>query len=232
MKKSGEWTVLKSEKNMLKFTEKFSIGSKHWQHEFVDYILSLTKNNRTFIDAGANYGFVTTAVADHFNHVHSFELIPETYECLNINVQNYSNVKTYNFGLGDKDAVVWARRKKRTAGHSQIINNKDWLNYIEKHNQFPKPHLYDIYKLPIKPLDSFKITDVDLIKIDVEGYEEYVLQGAVETLTNSKPVIALEICRPTRSAVERGFTDCIDFLDKLGYKLINQIGQDYFFIPR
>ena len=52
-------------------------------------------------------------------------------------------------------------------------------------------------KIPVKTIDSFGWTDVDLIKIDVEGYEMKVLEGAEETLTNTN-LLMIELNNNTK----------------------------------
>ncbi len=59
-----------------------------------------------------------------------------------------------------------------------------------EHNDFEQSH--DI-KVKLTTLDSFKYTDVSLIKIDVEGHETAVLQGAEQTILMSKPALLIEI---------------------------------------
>jgi FkbM family methyltransferase len=49
------------------------------------------------------------------------------------------------------------------------------------------------YDVELRTLDSYDFTDVTFVKIDVEGHEESVLAGAIETLKRSKPVLLIEI---------------------------------------
>ena len=45
---------------------------------------------------------------------------------------------------------------------------------------------------PIITIDSLNLSDVDLIHLDLEGYELFALQGAIETIKRYKPLIVLE----------------------------------------
>jgi FkbM family methyltransferase len=47
--------------------------------------------------------------------------------------------------------------------------------------------------VPLQTLDSYQFEDVQLIKIDVEGHEYSVIEGAVSTITSSKPALLVEI---------------------------------------
>ena len=48
-------------------------------------------------------------------------------------------------------------------------------------------------KVEVRTLDSFGFTDVDLIKIDVEGHEYSVLEGSLLTIQRCKPILLIEI---------------------------------------
>ena len=53
----------------------------------------------------------------------------------------------------------------------------------------------------LKPLDDYNFTDVDIIKIDVEGHEHSVLLGAKQTILQNKPLIQIEIQTKQKYAV-------------------------------
>jgi hypothetical protein len=67
---------------------------------------------------------------------------------------------------------------------------------------------------PMKTLDSFNLTNVGFVKIDVEGHEEAVLHGGRETLNREKPNLMIEIEeRHAPGSLNRVST----FLGNLGY---------------
>ena len=77
----------------------------------------------------------------------------------------------------------------------------------------------------IKKLDSFNYNNIGFIKIDVEGYEPRVLQGAKETVERCNPVICCEINRTDNNSQE--------ILESWGYKLmeVDKLqGHDYIFV--
>jgi len=84
----------------------------------------------------------------------------------------------------------------------------------------------DLDKVELKKLDDYELTDVDFIKIDVEGYENQVVLGAKETLLRNKPIIIVE---------QKGFSDrfnetqfeAVDTLKSYGAKVIDQVVKDY-----
>lgn len=130
------------------------------------------------IDIGANIGTVTIpmAILANSGSVLSFEANPKTYRVLQKNVQlnNLSNVHIYNYALGDTAKLVHFSDKKN-----------DDMNHVQKSNDLTG------IKVSMKPLDSFteNIEKVDILKIDVEGYEKYVLLGAIKTLKKTSWII-------------------------------------------
>ena len=84
-----------------------------------------------------------------------------------------ARVNVYNVGLGNKKENV-KMRHYTNSGHTQIS---------EKGNELVK----------IKTLDSYNYDAVDIIKMDVEGYELFVLEGAKQTIERCRPVIQLEV---------------------------------------
>lgn len=79
---------------------------------------------------------------------------------------------------------------------------------------------YTNTKVPITTLDSYNLPRIDLLKIDVEGYEIHVLKGAEETLLRCKPVVIFEekndIYEPRMFIESLGFI----FQEKVGSECI------------
>ena len=77
----------------------------------------------------------------------------------------------------------------------------------------------------IYSLDWFQFNQVGLLKFDVEGYELFALQGAVETIETWKPVVIIEVNGlHQRYAVKDGAAEL--WLIQRGYKLREHIGRD------
>lgn len=66
-------------------------------------------------------------------------------------------------------------------------------------------------------IDSFSYDKVDLLKIDVDGYDFKVLQGAEETIKKHRPKIYIELCQYTLSEQENSLKDVFEFLGNFGY---------------
>ena len=90
-----------------------------------------------------------------------------------------------------------------------------------------KSHLKTLIKeeILIKKLDDLQL-EVDLIKIDTQGFEFPVLQGAIKTIVRCKPVIILEI------EVKKQFNILSSFLTNLGYVLATSVNKDKIWIHK
>jgi hypothetical protein len=78
--------------------------------------------------------------------------------------------------------------------------------------------------VPILKIDDIQFDNLDLIHLDIEGYELYALKGGIETIKKYKPVIVLEVCDNGHS--ERfSYTkdDLEEFLKSLGYTFIKNL---------
>ena len=124
------------------------------------------------IDIGSNVGMWTRELAQKFEQVYCFEPNPNFIECFNKNITE-SNVKLFELGLSNKEHTA-----------SQEFNSTQMTNTPGN--------------IQCRTLDSFNLNDIDFIKIDVDGFEIEVLEGAVETITRNKPVINIEMKRLKR----------------------------------
>ena len=162
--------------------------------------IEATKQKRVAIDIGANLGMMSARMVKDFEFVHAFE--PLFGEHLRKNV-HADNIKTYDYAVGDKPDTVTMRIGVYHSGGSNIISNES-----KDSNQ--------VYKdVQVVTIDQYELNNVDFIKIDVEGYEWYVLQGCKNTIDKNKPVLLVEVKKdnPNRN-------DIFKFMKDFGYKFI------------
>ncbi len=151
------------------------IEPNYW-NEQDEFFNSYVKKNDTVIDVGANIGTITLTCATKTGEggkVYSIEPNPVVFRYLqsNIRLNNINNVKTYNNAIGNKKGTV-DFSVIRSDGQSKIIE-KDFVND-------PIIQQGKIIKVPIISIDELKLqeSEFSLLKIDVEGYEKFVLLGA------------------------------------------------------
>lgn len=170
---------------------------------------------KDIIDIGAHIGMYTTAFGPKVNRIHSFECSPKSfnYLCANLLLHDLSyKVNKYNVALSDKEGVTkyYIRDPNDGGGNGISGFQKDILN---------KTPSIDV---PTKTLDSFGLTNINFIKIDVEGHEEFVLRGATKTLEeNNYPKILFESWpeRQTDVPAAELRANLFDFLKSLNYTI-------------
>ena len=90
--------------------------------------------------------------------------------------------------------------------------------------------------VPVNTLDSFELTDINFIKIDVEGHEQQVLEGSIKTITeNDYPKILFESWdehheKEGHPSIQIQ-TDLFDFIKSLEYKIV-KVGLDMYVAER
>ena len=161
------------------FYEKFLLDNTLF---FFDVLKENTKN-WVFIDIGANIGNHSIYFADHVKEVHAFEPNPTVFRILKINSEYKKNINCYNYGLGE------------TKGKYQLNIDQDNLgaSFVDIDNK-NKDNSQESISINIDKLDNIleNFNHADLIKIDVEGFEENVLKGGKNFIKKFQPIILFE----------------------------------------
>ena len=184
--------------------------------EFINQKLPDAKNS-TVLDIGANIGNHSIFFAKMFKKVYAFEPNPVTYEVLKINcnfISETKNVEPFNFGLSNINGTLPFLINHSNIGGSAIANNEETSE--------------NIIDVSVKKLDDLTImnnTTIALIKLDVEGHELKVLQGAKNTLSKNKPAILFE---QQASDIVDGSSEVVKLLGKLGYDFFT-IKKNFYF---
>ena len=163
---------------------------------FIDYIedikkisansnlkINLSKKPIIF-DIGSNIGNSAIILKSNFKNseIHCFEPIKKTFEILKKNLSNYADLKLNNFALGPK---LSSEQYMHTFKHSNLISNFHETTQLTVNNAN-----MDIEKVKSINLDQYcinnKIEVIDILRIDVNGYEISVLEGAKYLLKNQK----------------------------------------------
>lgn len=232
------------EKYLLKRRLKRAI-KKNYEKE-LSVIERFADKSKDAIDIGVYRGVYSYKLAQNYNFVHSFEANPLLYPYLDRNLNKIiKNIKIYNLALSNLNGETSLRLPLRS--HSIFNDNIEELYQlgaasIHSKNQFDK---FKEIVVKMKKLDDIKIKNkIGFIKIDVEGHESEVIEGAINTIIANKPVLLVEIeQRHTKKPVEK----CISFINKIGYKsfflknkkLIStdtlndkKLENNYFFLPK
>ena len=197
-----------------------------YEDKQIKYLCKIFKENKInyFFDVGANCGIYSLIISKLFpkTSILSFEPVKYTFQKLEKNFSLNSqlkNVKKYNHGLSNKNSKLKMRalikKKFIQSGGYSVITSKDNLKNF--HTEFA------IFK---KADDKFKYKKkIICLKIDVEGHEIFVLNGLNKIFKNNKIFLQIEI-------FPNNFTKVNKRLNKFGFKKINKIDSDYYYVNK
>ena len=163
------------------------------------------------VDVGCRDGEFTRYLTWGFNYVYCYDYRARVQFPMNINL---SKVSHYRCAIGKK--ITLEQASGRGNLRNKVIDPK-WINKRS---------------VRVLPLDYFELKDINLIKIDVDGMDKEVVEGAVETIKKCKPVIIIE-----EVIMDDGIINHtgVEFIKSLGYKTIHiressSIHKDYILI--
>ena len=133
-------------------------------------------------DVGANIGEWSRLLLSRFNQndvirIYAFEIVPETFSNLQINISGYTNIRAINIGLSDKSEEL-----KINIGNNSVTATACKIDGMPFHNQFYKNVIVCKTMTGIQFLQENNISHIDFLKIDVEGMDLKVIKGFADDL--------------------------------------------------
>lgn len=177
----------------------------HWEPATARILESMAYG--TVLDVGANIGMTTLLHSQLADEVHAFEPSPTTFALLEENVAAAAcdNVMLHNFGLG------------QASGAFELTYSSDNRSGAYVSDKVKASEGHTVETIRIETMDGFVQTggarSVDVIKVDVEGFELNVLRGGADTLARHRPAVVLEMNHWCLNAFQR--ISIPDFLDVL-----------------
>jgi FkbM family methyltransferase len=181
--------------NYLYFLSIFKVYTSKYNKmdEEFHFFLSLLNENSVVLDIGANVGVTTILLANKLKSgfVYSFEPVSVNYHAMEraVSMFKVKNVKLFNTALGNKIEDAKMRmpicKSVKMPGYSHVIE--------QDNIDLGKSLIFDV---EIKVLDCIKeIADskIDAMKIDVEGYERFVIEGSMNLIRKNRPIIYCEL---------------------------------------
>lgn len=185
----------------------------------------LCREGDVVMDIGANVGSHALPMASYVGEsgrVYAFEPVPWAIAKLrrNITLNRFNNLMLEQIALSDVNDEVEMKLRasfkidaKSGVGENGKID-EDWWSEC------------DLVRVKLSTLDSY-VTDhqihrLDLIKLDVDGFEGKVIRGAMDTLRKFKPYIIMEIAPAWLEMRGDNVRDILQLLETLDYKLYNE----------
>lgn len=165
---------------------------------------------RIAVQAGGNCGVWPRRMAEMFDTVYTFEPDAQNFTALAVNTADLSNVIRFQAALGDAPDFVDLERHTINCG----------AHYIDGSGV-----------IPVMRIDDLALPACDLMYLDIEGYEFKALHGAVKTITEHRPVIAVE---------DKGLSDKYgtpqgaieEWLARdFGYRVAERVRKDVIMVP-
>jgi len=187
----------------------------------------LCKPGMMVFDIGANVGSHTLPIAksvEESGRVYAFEPVPWALEKLkrNLTLNHFSNVSIQPIALSDyidENAEFSLRASFKTTSEKPVNDdgslNDNWWSACER------------VKVRVETLDNFvvreKIANLDVIKLDVDGFEVKVLKGGHQTLQNLKPIILMELAPSWLKAKGDSVDELLSYLINCGYSFYDEV---------
>lgn len=185
------------------------------------FVRKILRAGQTFVDIGAHIGYYSVMAArivGPLGSVLAFEPNPENFEALKQNVGRFGDVvKTFQAAVSDQCGKSKLYFSETNSGDHRLFETENWKSI----------------DVDVLTIDSLNVGPVDFIKIDVQGNELRVIQGASETLRRSPNAVGIVEFSPEhlRLAGTKPM-DMISTLKELGFRISMRNGDKFIPIPK
>ena len=162
----------------------YHVGREHRRGERELHLVPLLADpHRVSVDAGANRGVWTEVLRRHSRQVCAFEPNPKMYAELRRCAR--PEVRTFPLALSDR------------AGSGDLLVPQNDRGFSNQGASLSAARIGDgrfgVVAVETRRLDDLDLGDIGFLKVDVEGHELAVLEGARETLRRHRPTMVAEI---------------------------------------
>lgn len=163
---------------------------------------------RTALDIGCDVFHFAAELEKDFEHIHCWDFRDKSSQMARV-IKDPGKISHHVTALGEDPGVMYTK-----PGVGRIKSDRYGGS--------------NTLKVEVKTLDSYGLfSDVDFIKMDVEGYEPNIIRGGMKTIESNWPVILCEI--------NRGEFSAKILLEDMGYKLVDiyykkDVPHDYLFV--
>ncbi|CAD6509390.1 hypothetical protein LMG27952_00273 [Paraburkholderia hiiakae] len=169
--------------------DKYAEGmSDEFEPDLISLLAVMCDGGAQALDIGANIGCTALALSQIVGDgkVVAVEPVPRTFALLTKNVGAVANITRQNFAFGSQAGTLPMQGSETNLSGAFIAN--------EFHTGRAGHFTVDVAVRTVdEAFSSLGLEKVDFMKIDVEGFELDVLEGATETLRKCKPRVVLEM---------------------------------------
>jgi FkbM family methyltransferase len=165
-----------------------------YEGKYREQILKQIPSKKTFVDVGTNVGIWSLPMMHQFKTVVSYEPSKQNLECLKANIP--TGIDLREKAIANFTGFADFHQAGKNCGDGKLC----------------REGVKSTYTVPVVKLDDEGLSDVDLIKIDVQGWEYEVLDGAIELISRDRPWVIFE--------VNEDIDKCCSLMESLGYETL------------
>ncbi|MFT7157111.1 MAG: FkbM family methyltransferase [Parvicella sp.] len=173
---------------------------------------------KVIFDIGSHFGYNAMIFSEIFkdSRVLAFEPNPHNYELLikNVEENRMHNIDCYPVAVGDTEGRIVMKISDDVAGSQSTGSHIEGIQTPLSESHYSTFIRQEVDQTTLDSFSKSNSTVPDIIKIDVEGFEAFVLRGAVDILRNHHPILLIEV----HSVF--AMYECSHFLTQLGYQIM------------
>lgn len=196
-------------------------GKGTYQYKKIKAALEVTPKDRRAcaVDVGAHVGTWTRVLSSYFKKVVAFEPIPSFVECWEANCKECSNAFLLQGAVSDYKGHLSMAVVPANTGNSRVAAKGD-KNVITVNCCTLDEALADVGM------------SIDFIKIDVEGWESKVIEGAENVIKEHRPIMVIEQKPGNAERYGMARDHAVTLVKRLGYEVAWEIAGDYCVRPK
>jgi len=177
----------------------YIMNSRDFHKSFVDKVLKFTKSNISYnlIDIGANTGLLTRCLLNNLNNIKNCFLVepdPDNLFCIKNNLQNFENINTLDCALdlsdGEKKLFIDQNNKGNLSLNYEMMTLKeDKLSFMNSEDNYINVKTKNIKNY----FNDIRNENNNIIKIDVQGYDEIIFQEIPRDVLIKTDILFIEI---------------------------------------
>ena len=161
----------------------------------INLVKKFIKPGSDSIDVGVYRGVYSYEMSKYSEKVHSFEPNPIIFKYIDKNLKKFiKNIHLYNFALSNQNKTINLKIPIRNSNSNKEIFEEYYemgKATIHNENNFEN---YENFEIQTKKIDELNFDNkISFIKIDVEGHELEVIEGAKNTIKRDKPILLVEM---------------------------------------
>jgi len=172
-------------------------------------IIQMLPAGQVFLDVGANFGLYSLAIAKTLlatgGVVHAFEAQRVLFNmvCGSVALNSVENLFVHHLAISDREGSIPIPKYdyRIVTSFGSVEFGEQQQEPLTQERQSSTEHVRTI------ALDSLQLPRVDMIKIDIEGMEQYALEGAKAILATHRPIVLIEWMKSDKEAIIRFFVE-------------------------